>query len=194
MSVTSLSLLEYVQQSPTESGWQRLVGFYTPLIRNWLRRYLLPDQEADDLVQEVLAIVVRKLPEFRRKPQAGAFRRWLRMITVNCLRGYWRSQRSQPRVAACEALVKDLDQLEDPQSALSRIWDEEHDDHVARRLLQMIRPRFEAKTWRAFQRVALESIPVDEVAKELGMTPNAVFIAKARVMHMLREEGKGLLD
>jgi RNA polymerase sigma-70 factor (ECF subfamily) len=58
----------------------------------------------------------------------------------------------------------------------------------------MIRPRFEAKTWQAFQRVALDAVPVDKVASELGMTANAVFIAKSRVVHMLRQEAKGLLD
>ena len=194
MSVTSLSLLENLQQSPNDSAWQRLVDFYTPLIRTWLRRYALLDQDIDDLVQEVLAIVVRKMPEFRRKAQTGAFRRWLRTITVNCLRGFWRSQRFRPKIAGNAGFAQVLDQLADANSALSKLWDQEHDDHVARRLLEMIRPRFEAKTWLAFQRVALEAVPVDQVASELGMTANAVFIAKSRVMHLLRQEAQGLLD
>ena len=194
MSVTSLSLLEHLQQSPDESAWQRLVDFYTPLIRIWLRRYALLDQDIDDLVQEVLAIVVRKMPEFRRKAQTGAFRRWLRTITVNCLRGFWRSQRFRPKIAGNAGFVQVLDQLEDANSALSKLWDKEHDEHVARRLLEMIRPRFEPKTWLAFQRVALEAVPVDQVASELGMSANAVFIAKSRVVHLLRQEAQGLLD
>ena len=194
MSVTSLSLLEHLQQSPNDSDWRRLVDFYTPLIRVWLRRYALLDQDIDDLVQEVLAIVVRKMPEFRRQPQTGAFRRWLRTITVNCLRGFWRSQRFRPKIAGNAGFAQVLDQLEDANSALSKLWDQEHDDHVARRLLEMIRPRFEAKTWLAFQRVALEAVPVDQVASELGMTINAVFIAKSRVVHLLRQEAQGLLD
>ena len=194
MSVTSLSLLEHLQQSPNDSAWQRLVDFYTPLIRTWLRRYALLDQDIDDLVQEVLAIVVRKMPEFRRKAQTGAFRRWLRTITVNCLRGFWRSQRFRPKIAGNAGFVQVLDQLEDANSALSKLWDKEHDEHVARRLLEMIRPRFEPKTWLAFQRVALEAVPVDQVASELGMSANAVFIAKSRVVHLLRQEAQGLLD
>ena len=194
MSVTSLSLLEHVQQSPDDSAWQRLVDLYTPLIRVWLKRYALLDQDIDDLVQEVLTVVVRKVPEFQRNSQTGSFRRWLRTITVNCLRTFWRSQRYRPKMANKEGFAQILDQLEDANSALSEVWDREHDDHVARRLLEMVRPRFEPKTWLAFQRVALEEIPVDEVASELGMTANAVFIAKSRVVHSLRQEGKGLLD
>jgi RNA polymerase sigma-70 factor (ECF subfamily) len=194
MSVTSLSLLERLRLHPTEAAWQRLVDLYTPLIRVWLRRYAIQDQDVEDLVQEVLAIVIRKMPEFKRKEQTGAFRRWLRTITVNCLRGFWRSQRYRPKTAGQEAFGQILDQLEDAGSALSRIWDKEHDAHVTRQLLDLIRPRFEPRTWLAFQRVALEGKGVDETARELGITPNAVFIAKSRVLSTLRETGRGLLE
>jgi RNA polymerase sigma-70 factor (ECF subfamily) len=194
MSVTSYSLLENVQQGSSDSAWQRLVDIYTPLIRVWLRRYAVLDQDVDDLVQEVLAIVVRKIPEFKRRSQIGAFRRWLRTITVNCLRGFWRSQRFRAKATGAESFADILNQLEDKESALSRLWDKEHDEHVTQRLLEMIRPRFDVSTWRAFQRVALEGAPVDDVAAELGMSVNAVYIAKSRVVHALRQESKGLLD
>jgi RNA polymerase sigma-70 factor (ECF subfamily) len=194
MFATSISLLENLRQDPTESRWQRLVDLYSPLIRLWLRRYALIEQDVDDVVQEVLAVVVGKMPEFQRKPQAGAFRRWLRTITVNCLRGFWRAERFRARSADGESFADVLDQLEDANSALSKVWDQEHDDFVAQQLLAMIQPRFEAKTWQAFQRVALEGIPVDQAAQELGLTANAVFIAKSRVLQQLRQEAQGLLD
>ncbi len=88
MSETSHSLLERLHDGPDESAWRRMVDLYTPLIRGWLGRYALNDSDCDDLVQDVLAVVVRRLPDFQRRPQTGAFRRWLRNITVNCLRGF----------------------------------------------------------------------------------------------------------
>ncbi len=194
MSETSFSLLERLRHESNDTAWQRMVEFYNPLIRGWLRRYSLPEQDVDDLVQDVLAIVVRKLPEFHKQPQIGAFRRWLRSITVNCLREFWRSQRFVAKGTGNGDFGGVLDQLEDPNSALTKLWDREHDEHVTRRLLEMIRPRFEAKTWQAFQRVALEGAPVDQVATELGLTVNAVFIAKSRVIHLLRQEGQELLS
>ena len=192
--ITSISLLERLRQGPNDTAWPRMVELYTPLIRGWLRRHALPEQDVDDIVQDVLAVVVRKLPEFRKQPQVGAFRRWLRTITVNCLRELWRDRRYRPAATGDAEFGNMLDQLEDPESALSKIWDREHDLHVTRHLLEKIRPRFEEKTWLAFQRVALEGAPVDEVSQELGMTANAVFIAKSRVVHALRHEGQGLLD
>jgi RNA polymerase sigma-70 factor (ECF subfamily) len=194
MSDTSASLLDRLRDRSDADAWQRLVDLYTPLIRGWLRRHAQLDHDADDLVQEVLTIVVRKVPEFRREPRTGAFRRWLRTITVNCLRDYWRARGRRPVATGDSDVGRMLDQLEDPDSDLSRLWDEEHDRHVTRRLLEQIRPNFEPKTWLAFQRVALEGVSPDDAAAELGVSVNAVFIAKSRVLSRLRQEGAGLLD
>ena len=91
-------------------------------------------------------------------------------------------------------LERQLAELEDPASAMSRMWDREHDRHVLRQLLVKVRPHFSPETWRAFQRVALEGAPADAVAKELGMSLNAVFIAKSRVLNRLRRESEGLVE
>ena len=164
MVETSVSLLDRLRQNPDDGSWQRLVDIYTPLIRGWLRRHSLAQQDADDLVQEVLAAVVRKLPQFRRPKQTGSFRSWLRHITVNCLRDHWRSNRSLP-VAGRRDYQQVLDEMQDPDSKLSRLWDQEHDHHVTHRLLELIRPRFEPATFRAFQRVALEGASPDQAGR-----------------------------
>src|SRR6516162_3959788 len=127
MSETSTSLLDRLRREGDTSSWQRLIDLYTPLIRGWLRRHALLDQDADDVVQEVLTVVVRRLPEFRREPRTGAFRRWLKTITVNCLRDFWRAQRLRPRATGDSDFLAVLQALEDPNSELSRLWDREHD-------------------------------------------------------------------
>ena len=195
MADTSLSLLDRLRESPDDGSWQRLVEIYTPLIRGWLRRQSALEQDADDLVQEVLQVVLRKLPEFKRQRRDGSFRSWLRAITVNCLRDHWRSAtRRRDRGAGDTQVDQLLDQLADPHSGLSRQWDQEHDRHVAARLLKLIEPHFQPATWRAFERVALDGVSPDAAAAELGISVNAVFIAKSRVLTRLRQESRGLLD
>jgi RNA polymerase sigma-70 factor (ECF subfamily) len=61
-------------------------------------------------------------------------------------------------------------------------------------LLAKIRPDFSEQTWKAFQRFALDGLSADAVAEELGMSANAVFIAKSRVMSKLRHHGQGLIE
>jgi RNA polymerase sigma-70 factor (ECF subfamily) len=195
MFETSATLFDRLQQHPDDPGaWGRLVELYTPLIRSWLCRCGVAVQDLDDLVQEVLTVLVRRLPEFRREPRTGAFRRWLRSVTTNVLRDFWKRARGKPVATGDSDFLASLEQLEDPQSDLSREWDREHDRHLTQRLLAWIRPQFEEKTWRAFQRVTLEGAAPDDVAAELGLSVNAVFIARSRIMTRLRQEGQGLLD
>ena len=193
MDETSISLLERLRHQPAETDWQRLVELYTPLVRGWLRQNAPTLRDSDDLVQDVLAVVVRRIGDFEHQ-RTGSFRRWLKSITVNCLRDHWKRQRGKPAGTGDSDFLHMLQELEDPHSEMSRRWDEEHDRHVTQRLLQLIRSRFEPSTWRAFERVTLEGASPDETAAELGMTVNAVFIAKSRVLACLRQEGRGLIE
>jgi RNA polymerase sigma-70 factor (ECF subfamily) len=146
------------------------------------------------LVQEVMEVLVRELPKFHYDRQRGSLRGWLRTILGNRLRMFWRSRQTRPLATGDSNLARRLDELEDPHSALSQLWDREHDRHVARRLLEMIEGEFEPASWRAFQRVAMEGATPLAAAAELGMSVNAVYLAKYRVLRRLRQEMQGLTD
>jgi RNA polymerase sigma-70 factor (ECF subfamily) len=194
MHATSISLLERLRERPSDADWTRLVAVYTPLIHGWLRRQApLTDADADDLTQEVLSALVRELPAFRHSQQVGAFRHWLRGVTVNRLRYFLRSRRGRAAGSGDSEVLQSLHQLEDAESDLSRVWDQEHDAHVAARLLDMIEPEFQPSTWQAFKRTALDGARAPDVAAELGMTVKAVVVAKSRVLKRLRDEARGLL-
>jgi RNA polymerase sigma-70 factor (ECF subfamily) len=194
MADTSISLLNRLRLNPDEDSWKRFVDVYAPLIRGWLRRYDVTQEDAEDLAQEVMTAVVRKLPDFEHNQQRGAFRNWLRTVTVNQLRALWRARQGREAGTGDSNVARMLDQLEDPDSILSRLWDQQHDHHVARRLMELVQPQFEAKTWQAFRRVVLDGIKAAEVAQELGLSVNAVTLAKSRVLSRLRQEIAGLTD
>jgi RNA polymerase sigma factor (sigma-70 family) len=193
MPDTSVSLLDRLRDSPDAASWQRLVDLYTPLIQGWLRRQGLQPADADDLSQDILAVLVRDLPGFHRQ-RTGAFRSWLRTITVNRLRNFWRAQQARPAATGDSDLASRLEELEDPHSELSRIWDQEHDQHIMRRAMELIESEFAPSTWKAFRRQVVEGASVDTVAAELGLSANAVVIAKSRVLGRLRDEVRGLVD
>jgi RNA polymerase sigma-70 factor (ECF subfamily) len=193
MHDTSASLLERLRIEPDAASWQRLADLYTPLLHIWLSRYSLQRADEEDLVQEVLGAVVREMPQFVHNEHKGAFRRWLRNILVNRLRNFWRSRQQRPIATGDSDFASMLDELEDPSSGLSRLWDQEHDRIVVRRLLDLIEPEFASSTWRAFRSVMFEGKKEDIVSTELGISVNAVFIAKSRVLSRLRQEMKGLV-
>src|SRR3954452_11640195 len=130
-AITSLSLLTRLRVGDPDS-WRRMVTLYTPLLRAWLRPRGLRPADADDLTQNALAVVVRRLPDFRHNGRPGAFRTWLRGIIANVLRDHLRA--AGRRLSGHDARLADLD---DPSSELNRRWDEEHDRHVLRGLLAL---------------------------------------------------------
>jgi RNA polymerase sigma factor (sigma-70 family) len=191
MPDTPVSLLERLRASPDELSWRRLLDIYGPWVRDWLRRQGVNGTDSDDLTQEVMLLLVKELPRFQHDLRRGAFRRWLRTVTLNRLRVFWRDRNRQPSLPALDSL---LPQLEDPESEPSRAWDREHNEHVVRRLLELLEPEFEPTTWRAFRLLVLEGKGTAEAAAELRLSPVAVRIAKSRVLSRFRREANGLLD
>src|SRR5438093_1544483 len=181
MSATSIGLLDRLRLPSDAASWKRFVDLYAPLLLRWLRHQGVRSQDADDLVQEVLGVVVRELPAFQHNQRPGAFRTWLRTILMHRLRAFWRARKFQPVAAGGEAELE-LEELEGRADDLGRLWDDEHDRHVLRRLMELIEPEFAPATWEAFRRVTLEEQPAATVARELGLSVNSVWLAKSRVL------------
>ena len=194
MADTSITLLQRLQHSNDPENWDRLMSLYRPLLTSWLRRYDVQVSDSDDLIQEVLMAVAKDLPTFDHNGRTGAFRAWLRSIMVNRLRNFWRSRGRQLQAQGGSDLQLRLAQLDDPSSEMSQLWNQQHDLHVAQQLLRQVEPDFTAQTWAAFTRVAIDGQRADAVAAELGISTNAVFIAKSRALSRLRREAAGLID
>jgi RNA polymerase sigma factor (sigma-70 family) len=191
---TPCSLLERLRHHPDEAAWKRLVELYTPLIRRWLGQSGVNGSDSDDLMQDVFTVLVHKLPSFEHNQQRGAFRYWLRSILVNRMRRHWDAKRTTLMAAGAGENLPALEALEDPASDLNQLWDREHDAFLARRVVQIIENDFNPSTWEAFRRVVLDGAKPSQVAGELGLSVNAVLLAKSRVLRRARQEIDGLID
>src|SRR5262249_4496076 len=149
--------------------------------------------DIDDLVQEILLAVFQYLPSFRHSGQRGAFRAWLRTIACNRARDYWRARQHPPPTRGRDA-EEGPNQVEDPANERNQQRDQEHDRYVLRCLLDLMEQEFEPSTLQAFRRLALEGASGAEVADELGLSVAAVYVAKSRVLHKIRQHAAGLID
>src|SRR5262249_47065045 len=122
-STTSLSLLDRLRNPTDGEAWARLARVYSGLLRAWFAAAGLQPADRDDLTQEAMAVVLRRIPEFEHSGRPGAFRAWLRGIAINLLREHWRAR---PAAQADSILVE----LADPGSGLSREWEADHERHV----------------------------------------------------------------
>jgi RNA polymerase sigma-70 factor (ECF subfamily) len=184
---TPASLLERLRRPGAADAWSRFVDLYTPLLYHWARRVGLSSAGAADLVQEVLLVLVRTLPDFRYDP-SRSFRAWLRTITMN----KWR-EGLRRAAGRREVLGMDLSNRPGPDTTAA-FEEAEYHAYVARRALALMQAEFQPATWKACWGMVVEGRSAAEVAAELGMSEGAVHVARCRVLRRLREELDGLLD
>jgi len=183
MHTTPVSLLEQLRRPSADQAWERFVRLYTPLLWHWARRLTAQEHDAADLVQDVLIVLVRKLPEFQYQP-GGSFRGWMRTVLVN----KWRDR---PRLTAPVPLENGVEPLASDANGLE---EREYQQYLVGRALQLMAVQFEPATWQACWEMVVNDRPVEEVAGRLGITVNAAYLAKSRVLARLRQELQGLLD
>lgn len=185
---TATSLLERVKRQEPDA-WQRLVTLYGPLIYGWARRARASPEDAADVVQEVFRAVVEHVGEFRRDRPGDTFRGWLWTITQNKLRDQWRRRVGRAEATGGTDAQERLQEVPaEPESTSGASVSAAPPGSLLRRALDLIRAEFEERTWRAFWGVVVEGKAPAEVATDLGMSANAVYVARSRVLRRLREE------
>jgi RNA polymerase sigma-70 factor (ECF subfamily) len=160
-------------------AWQRLAFLYAPVVMRWCLQRGLQANDADDVLQEVFRTVLSRIGDFRRQGPQDTFRGWLWAITRHKLGDHFRNA-ARPEAAIGKAL-DDLPGVVDAPS-IAEV------DPLFQRALESVRGQFEATTWQAFWSVVVEERVPAVVAAELGLSPNAVYLARSRVLRRLREE------
>jgi len=186
MNTTPVSLLEQLCLPDEQAAWVEFVRLYGPLLFYWARKAGLQESDAADLTQEVFAVLVQKLPEFRYD-EHKSFRAWLRTIVLNKLRDGRRQRAWHP--AGLDG--RDLADIPAPEESFT---EEEYRGQLMAQALEVLRPEFRAATWKAFEEHGVAGRRAEDVARELGMTVGGVYAAKFRVMGRLRSYLQGLLE
>lgn len=184
---TPASLLQRIRRPDAEHDWERFVELYAPLLYYWARRSGCHESDVADLVQEVLTLLVRKLPQFNYDHNK-TFRGWLRTVAQNCWRNAQRRATVSP--ATNDAALADV---ADPGGD-DPFWETEYRQRLVGRALELMRTDFQPTTWQACWRCVVEDQPAAQVARDLGISIGAVYMAKSRVLSRLRQELDGLVE
>jgi RNA polymerase sigma-70 factor (ECF subfamily) len=185
---TSLGLLDGLRgQDP--GAWRRLAYLYGPLVYGWCRGRGLRAEDAEDVLQEVFLVVAGRIGDYRHDRPGDTFRGWLWGITRNKIGDWIRRQANQETaVGGTDAQRRLQEEPAVPDTPEPSGYPEGGEPgDLYRRALDDLRPEFAERTWQAFWRVVIEGEGPADVARDLGMSRNAVYIAKSRVLHRLRE-------
>lgn len=186
-SSASSTLLERVRSQNPEA-WQRLVELYGPLVYRWCRRAKLQPDDAADVVQEVFHSVSQHIEQFQRGTGQGGFRAWLATITRNKIYDFYRRQRRRATAHGGTDAYQRLAQVPDPEAISEATHAPDDDGLLSHRALELVRAEFENRTWEAFRRAVIEGQSPAHIAEDLGMSVNAVYKSKSRVLRRLRQE------
>ncbi|MCX7701467.1 MAG: RNA polymerase sigma factor [Gemmataceae bacterium] len=168
-----------------QAAWEQLVSHYYRYVYGWCRRSGLCPDDAADVCQEVFRSVVGSLGNFHRDRDHDTFRGWLRRITQRRVCDHRQKRRDQPQAeGGSDAQARLMELATDRSSASSRsIWSSR-----LGQALEVVRCEFESTTWQAFWRATVDQEPAADVAAAPGLTANAVYVAKSRVLRRLRQE------
>ena len=185
---TASSLIASVQQRDG-TAWRRLVQVYGPLVHYWIRQSRVRSDDVADIFQESFLAVARHVNSFRKAPDRGSFRGWLRTIVRSKIVDWVRKHATGPEAKGGSDAYRELLELADSTpSGASGLAAATSDADLVRQVVDLVRSDFAERTWEAFWQQAVEGRSSTDVAEALGITANAARHAKARVLARLRRE------
>lgn len=170
-----------------DAVWQQFVARYRPLVVRFAQRQGLREDVADDAAQQTLIAFCTAYQEGKYEREQGRLRHWLFGIARNQIRNTRRkNQRREIQVIENSDETNLFDRQPD-DAGIEKIWEEEWRESLLKQCLEEVRREHDAKSIEAFELFAWKGLPAQQVADQLGMTANAVFIVKHRIMKRIKE-------
>jgi RNA polymerase sigma-70 factor (ECF subfamily) len=186
LPTTSPTLLLRLKREPlNEAAWCEFVEHYGRHIYRWCRHWRLQDADAQDVTQEILLKLARKLGDFHYDP-TSSFRGWLKTVAHHAWRDFVDS-RGRARPTGDEHIWEILQSVEAREDLIEKLQ-AAFDFELLEAAKMQVRLRVAPHTWEAFRLVAIEGRPVTEVAAQVHMQVAMVYVAKSKVQKMLFEE------
>jgi len=195
-STSGTLIRRWRRQDP--EAWERLTYLYFPLIYDWCRRKGLAPEDSRDVSQNVFMSIAKCTMRFQHEEGANSFRGWLWGVTNNHVKYYLRQQAGQPQATGGSSALRRLADIgkvaEAIDDAAEQVDGRNSERGVLKRAVKLMQKDFEEPTWQAFWSTAVEGRPAADVAADLKISTNAVYLAKSRVLRRLREEFEGLIE
>jgi len=193
-SSTRQSLLLRVRDLSDSGAWRDFVECYAPRVFGWCRTFGLQEADAADATQLVLMKLVEHLKRFEYDRQQGRFRGWLKTVTRHVAADVARQWRE--RGLGLTAVSNDLESIASEQQTpadqlyetIQQAWREE----LLRLAEERVCLRVQPVTWQAWRLCCREDCPAPDAARQLGIDVADVYVAKSRVLKLLREEVRRL--
>ena len=191
---TRQSLLLRLKDAEDHKSWQDFLNTYGPFIYGVAVKSGLTMVEAQEVVQETVISVSKKMPEFTYDPKIGAFKGWLMRLT------HWRiKDQLRKRLRDAAVIHPDetgtatalIERLPDPHgNELERVWDDEWQKNVLDTALSRVKSKVSPKAYQIFDLCAIKRWPLQKIAQHLNVNIAQVYLARHRVGSLVKRQIK----
>jgi len=198
-SPTRWSLVKRLKDWDDQESWKEFFNTYWKLIYSAAMQSGLTDAEAQEVVQETVITVAKKIGSFKADPAFGSFKAWLLQVTksriVDQLRrrpppGRFKDKSSRTDETARTATIE---QVPDPRSLdLDKRWDEEWQKNLVDAAIERVKRKANPKQYKIFYLHVIKKFPARQVADTLGVNLARVYLAKSRVSALVKKEVRRL--
>jgi RNA polymerase sigma factor (sigma-70 family) len=186
---TRSSLLSRLKNASDAAGWQYFVDNYGRLVFQVCLRSGLTKQEAEDIVQDVVAAVSKQMPRFQYDRSKGSFKGWLARVTRNHIADFVekktreRRRRVELPESRCDAIA-----AEQNAGSLDEVWETEWRQHLMTRAMRCVQQQLPARSVQIFQMSALDGWSTEKIAAALCLSRPQVYLARHRAARLVKKE------
>lgn len=180
---TRASLIARVCDLGNGEAWNEFAGIYEPVILRFIQRHGLQPADAEEISQEVLSRVARSVSKWDGGQQQSSFRGWLYRIARNLTIDFLRKRKAERARTVGQA--DGLSRIPVSEPSASCEFQADYEKQVFHWAAEQLRPTFKPVNWQAFWLSTVEGLPIEEVARRLGLECSAVYAARSRIMGRL---------
>jgi RNA polymerase sigma-70 factor (ECF subfamily) len=191
---TRQSLLERLRNLDDHDSWQEFFDTYWKLIYCAAIKFGLSDTEAEEVVQETIIGVARKMETFRYEPQTCSFKGWLMHVTQRRIIDRLRKRQTQPQ--SFTPLRSDTStsgtalQIPDAsaEQAFEGMWTEEWEKNLVDAAMERVKRKVNPEHYQIFYLHSVKNMAARDIGKLLGVSAAKVYVVQHRVAHLVKRE------
>jgi RNA polymerase sigma-70 factor (ECF subfamily) len=182
---TRKTLIDRARDPNNAEAWDEFAGYYEGFIRMLLTKLQVPPDDHKDLSQDVLLELWEGLPKMEHGRNGAKFRTWMGTVIRNTVYTHGSKNASRKRrdanAAAPDIVPPDLDDV------IEREWR----DHIIELVIERLQASFSGKAMNVFM-MTLDDRSTDDIAAELELTKDSVYVLRNRVRSRFLKEAKML--
>lgn len=183
---TRRSLLTRLKDWGDRAGWREFFDTYWQLIYSVAKRSGMREEDAHELVQDVMVSVANEMPDFRYDRAKGSFRGFLMRIVHRRIADFWRRGVEARKMTV--AIEDQVDFAEPVTEDFEKNWDSEWKKQLLEVALRRVRGKVKLRHYMIFEMAVLREASIAEIKKTLGVGLAMIYVTKHRVQKLVAAE------